>query len=146
MKNPDGIPLRLRERAAVEPELELTPDDHDDDLSALCQVQNCQIAAAFTMPINAITTTTIRTDYRIRVCAQHKADYSKIPRLQAVSKTIFRAIPYVVNRRTAKCLRCGARWEPDYWKVFGKPNYGKMPSKCSICKSRYWTERKKKKK
>jgi hypothetical protein len=31
LKNPDGVPLRLRERGAVEPELELTPDDHDDD-------------------------------------------------------------------------------------------------------------------
>jgi hypothetical protein len=30
LKNPDGVPLRLRERGAVEPELELTPDDHDD--------------------------------------------------------------------------------------------------------------------
>jgi hypothetical protein len=31
LKNPDGVPLRLWERGAVEPELELTPDDHDGE-------------------------------------------------------------------------------------------------------------------
>jgi hypothetical protein len=84
----------------------------------------------YTTRINQLTRPAVRTKYLIRVCGRHRQQLAKlIPQYtggQTPSPEFFR-IPHVVDERKANCLRCGGVWHRKYWRLFGTPNYGKIP-------------------